>query len=153
MSSMWQMVPSTPSRMCDMARWNISGAEEIPNGRRLKQNLPKGVMNVVRSLLSFDRYICQNPLAASSFVNILLWASWAKLSSTIFMGWISLCTALFSIVKSTQILMRPEGFGPATMPEHHVVGAVTGAITPCLIMDLISSCTFGSNGCETGLAT
>ena len=39
------------------------------------------------------------------------------------------------------------------MPEHHFVGAVMGAIKPCLIMDLISSCTFGNNGCETGLAT
>lgn len=45
--------------------WKISGGLEIPNGRRQKQYLSKGVIKVVNFLLSQCRVICQNPLAAS----------------------------------------------------------------------------------------
>ena len=43
----------------------------MPIGRRLKQNLPNGVINVVRRADSLARGICQNPELASNFVNML----------------------------------------------------------------------------------
>ena len=76
---MWHMIPGMSTRICDMALWNISGTLEIPNGSRLKQYLPNGVMNVVSSCESGWRGNCQNPLAASSFVNILLRPKSARL--------------------------------------------------------------------------
>ena len=39
----------------------------------------------------------------------------------------------------------PFDFGTTTRPEHHVVGDVTGEITPCLSMDWISFSTCGSS--------
>ena len=42
MSPIQHMTPSRPSKMSDMVHWNISGAELIPKGRRLKQERPKG---------------------------------------------------------------------------------------------------------------
>jgi hypothetical protein len=57
--------------MPDMVRGNISGAELIPNGSRLKQYHPKGVMNVVSSFDSSSRGSCQNTLLASNLLNIL----------------------------------------------------------------------------------
>ena len=38
----------------------------MPNGSRLKQNLPNGVMNVVNRADSLASGICQNPELASS---------------------------------------------------------------------------------------
>ena len=65
----------------------------MPNGRRLKANLPKGVMKVVSSLDSSQRGNCQKLLFASNLVNILLFPSFARLSSTDIMGCISRRTA------------------------------------------------------------
>ena len=42
----------------------------MPNGNLLKQNLPNGVMKVVRRADSFARGICQNPELASIFEKI-----------------------------------------------------------------------------------
>ena len=36
-------------------------AEEIPKGRQLKQNLPYGVINVVKQADSLDKGTCQKP--------------------------------------------------------------------------------------------
>ena len=38
----------------------------IPKGSRLKQNLPYGVINVVRRADSLESFTCQNPTLASS---------------------------------------------------------------------------------------
>ena len=51
-------------------RWKISGAEDIPNGSLLEQNLPNGAIKVVSNRLSLSNGIWWNPLAASNFENI-----------------------------------------------------------------------------------
>ena len=43
--------------------------------------------------------------------------------------------------------MEPFGFGTTTMPEHQLVGLVTGEMTPCFSMFPSSILTFGINGC------
>ena len=111
--------------------WNISSAELISKGKWLKQKQPKGVIKVVNNFDSSSKGICQKPVLASNFMNILLSPSMARLLSTEPMGWVLRCTALFSGVRSTQIRTRPLGFGTGTMPEHHSVGMVTGEMTPC----------------------
>ena len=63
MSSIKHAAPAIPTR------WNISGPEVIPNGRRVKRYLPNGVMNVVKSEDSGASGICQNPEAASYYVS------------------------------------------------------------------------------------
>ena len=74
---MWQIVPSRPSRRCDMVLWNISGAERMQNRRRLKQNRLIGVMEVVSFRDSLSKGICQKPELASNFVKIALSRSFA----------------------------------------------------------------------------
>ena len=140
------MTPTRPCKIWDMVRWNISGAELIPNGRRLKQYRPNGVTNVVRCCDSTSRGICQNPLLASSLENILLLPNCARLSSTVGIGWTSLWTALLGWVRSTQMRRSPLGLGTGTTPAHQVVGEVTEEITPCWSIVCIWLLTFGSNG-------
>ena len=145
-SSIWQIVPSRSSRILDKVRWKISGAELMPNGSLLKQYRPNGVTKVVSSRDSSSRGICQNPLLASSLENILLFPSFARLSSTEGMGWTSRWTALLSSVRSTQIRTLPFGLRTGTIPAHHSVGAVTGEMTPCSSIVSIWLFTFGNRG-------
>ena len=70
MSSIWHNTPSIPSRMADILLWKCSGANEMPKGNRLKQNLPKGVMKVVSKADSSANGTFQKPEFASSFKNI-----------------------------------------------------------------------------------
>ena len=58
----------------------------MPNGRRLKQNRPSVVMNVVSSFDGSSSGSCQNPLFASNLVKNVLPANLLRLSSTDFMG-------------------------------------------------------------------
>ena len=51
--------------------WSTSGALLMPNGSLLKQNRPYGVIKVVNSLDSVASGICQNPLLASSLLNVV----------------------------------------------------------------------------------
>ena len=146
MSPIWQMTPSTPSNICEIVRVNISGADEMPKVILLNANLPCGVMNVVRSLDSSYNGNCQNPLFASSFENTDAFPSFAKYSSTYFIGWTSLLTALFSCVSSTHILILPFCFGTTTIHEHQSVGCVALEITPWSSIRFSSSSTLGSKG-------
>ena len=57
-SSIWQRAPSVPTRTCEIRPWKCSGAELIPNGRRLKQNLPNCEMKVMSLAGSGDKPIC-----------------------------------------------------------------------------------------------
>ena len=68
MSSAWHTTPPRPLSIVDMQRLKCSGAEVMPKGRRLKQNLQKGVINVVNSDNLESNGICQNPEFPSSFV-------------------------------------------------------------------------------------
>ena len=61
-----------------MRRWNSSGAEKIPKGRRLKQNLLYGVINVVKQADSLDKGTCQKPESASSLMKNCASASCAR---------------------------------------------------------------------------
>ena len=108
----------------------------MPKGNLLKQNLPKGVINVVNRQESSDNGICQNPLFASNLVNTVAPASLPKVSSTESMGCTSLKMLSFNGFKSTQILTSPDFFGTTTIPAHQGVGVSTFAITP---MDSIRS--------------
>ena len=103
----------------------------MPKGNLLKQNLPKGVINVVNRQESSGNGICQNPLFASSLVNTVAPASLPKVSSTEGMGCNSLKTLLFNGFKSTQILTSPDFFGTTTIPAHQGVGvSIQFAIRP-----------------------
>ena len=122
-------------------RWKFSGAELMPNGRRLKQNRPNGVMKVVSSLESGLSGTCQNPLLQSSLVRssfalILLDFHQRRTLEML------LCTALFNCVRSTHIRTTPLGFGTTTMPEHQLLGSCTGEMMSCLTMFSSSALTF-----------
>lgn len=79
----------------------------IPNGRRVKQYLPKGVMNVVKILLSSCSGICQKPEAASRDVKIVEPANLASVSSVVGSWYVSLLMFSFSFWSPTQILTAP----------------------------------------------
>lgn len=68
-SSIWHKTPSNPPRIVLILLWNSSGTLEIPWGNLLKQNHPKGVMEVVSKQDSSFSGICQKPLLASNLLN------------------------------------------------------------------------------------
>lgn len=74
----------------------------------VKQNRPNGVMNVVNSLDSLARGICQNPLFASNLLNIFAPDSCARVVSTFGMGWTSRSTLSLSGLRSTQMRTAPN---------------------------------------------
>ena len=77
-SSTWQTTPGRLLNISFIRRWKCSGALVIPKGSLLKQNLPYGIMNVVRSLEFIDNGTCQKLLFVSSLVNSLAPVSWAR---------------------------------------------------------------------------
>ena len=102
-SSMREVTPSRPSWAMDMRHWKSSGAEEIPKGRRLKQNIPYGVINVVKWANSLDKGTCQKPEFVSSLVKNCGSASCIKVWSTDGSMCHSHCILLLRWVKSTHI--------------------------------------------------
>ena len=138
--------PSTSCRISDILRWKCSGAEVMPNGSRLKQNLPNGVMKVVSMADSLASGICQNPELASIFENTLALANCARACSTAGSGCRSRRTHLFNHVRSTQIRTLPSALGTTTMPAHHSVGSRTRLTTRISSMRSSSALTLGSNG-------
>ena len=125
MSSIWHTTPSRLARIPLIRLWKCSGALEIPKGNLLKQNLPNGVINVVRRRDAGESGICQNPLFASSLVNILASVSCARVLSTLGSGWTSLRTLLLRGLRLTHILTPPDFFGATTIPAHQGVGTST----------------------------
>lgn len=81
--------------------WKFSGAALIPNGRGLKENLPRGVWNLMNSL---------DCLYNEIFQKLASFTTSHRFVPTLFMGWIFLSIVLFN-VKSTQILTPPFLFG------------------------------------------
>ena len=140
-----------PLRISCILLWKYSGADVIPKGSLLKQNLLNGVMKVVIRDDSWDSSTCQNPELASSLVNILAPLICARVCSTEGKICLSLCTLLFSLVKSTQIQTFPFAFGTTTMPEHHSVGCSTFSITPNCNILCNSASTLGKRGIATRL--
>ena len=103
--------------------------DEIPYGARRYLNLPKGVMNVVRSWLSSSRGHWWYPLRASSFVNTFAFSEAISATACAGVGhwYLSLLTYLFKCERSTHILILSVPFFVATtMGAHHSVGSVTG---------------------------
>ena len=145
-SSIMHTTPSVPSRIRDILFWKCSGADEIPNGKRWKQYLPKGVMNVVNSDDSCDRGTCQKPEFASNFVNTSAFRSCASVSSTAGSMCLSRLIDAFSFVRSTQIRTFPLGFGTTTIGTHQSVGVSTFEITWSDSIVDNSSLTFGRSG-------
>ena len=121
--------PSSPSSIFIILFWKCSGALEIPKGSLLKQYLPWGVMNVVKSLDYGARGICQNPLLKSNLLKTFAPVNCARVSSTRGSGWTSLSTLSFNGFKSTQIRMDSFFFGTTTIPAHHMVGSSTSEMT------------------------
>ena len=109
------------------------------NGKRLKQYLPNRVRNVVSSLDSGAKGICQKPELASSFEKTVAPATRAKVWSTAGRTCLSRWTLWFSLVRSTQMRTFPPNLGmtttdpdlgKTTMPAHHSVGSSIREITP-----------------------
>ena len=147
MSSITTTTPSWPLSSSVMSLWKISGADEIPNGSLLKQNLPMGVMKVVSFWLSGSRGICQKPLEASSAENTFAPASLGAMSSSVGNTYSSRLTALFSLLRSTHTLTWSLFFFSAgTMGAHQSVGPVTCSIMPNSNMRPSSFSTLGRRG-------
>ena len=82
MASIRHVTPVRPSRAVDIHCWNDSGADEIPEGNWLKQNLPKGIINIVNNADCLDSSVCQNPELAANLLNTLASLNWARVWST-----------------------------------------------------------------------
>ena len=146
MSSIINLQPSLFFNKSLIRYWKISGADVIPTESRLKQNLPNGVLNVANLALSGCRGICQCPLDVSSFEKYLAPASLGSISSKVGSTNLECFTALFSLVRSTQILNLPLLFCTDTMGAHHSVGSVTLSIIQVSSIRLSSSSIFGFKG-------
>ena len=69
-SSIITWTPSMSPSNSVILRWKTSGAEDIPKGDLLKQNLPNDVIKVVSNRHSSFNGIWWNPLAGFNFENI-----------------------------------------------------------------------------------
>ena len=76
-------IPSIPSKHSTILLWYSSGAEEIPNGNLSHLYLPKGVLNVVKSLDALSNSTYQKPFLASSKENIRAFVSFGNISSIV----------------------------------------------------------------------
>ena len=106
-SSTRQRTPSNITNKLLILFCNNFGALEMPKGSLLKLNLLYGVKKVVRSLDSAHRGIYQKPLLASSLVKYATPFIWAKIWSTLGIGWISLIMLVFKAFRSTQMHTDP----------------------------------------------
>lgn len=121
----------------------------MPNGKRQKQYLLKGVIKVVNLLLASSSGICQKPLAASRLEKTVAPASLDVMSSKVGRTYFSRMTASFNHLRSTHILMSPLLLVTGAIEAHHGVGSETSSITPSSSI-LSSSCfTFVSIGIGT----
>lgn len=118
MSSIIASQPSLFFNKSLIGYWKISGSDVIPNASRLKQNLPNGVINVVNLALSGCRGICQSPLDVSSLEKYRVPASLGSISSKVGSTSLECFTALFSLLRSTQILSLALLFCTDTMGAH-----------------------------------
>ena len=73
-------------------------------------------MKVVRWRDESASGICQNPLLASSLLNMWASDSCPRMLSTVGRGWTSRSTLVLSGFRSTQMRTDPSGLGTATMP-------------------------------------
>ena len=124
MSSIITSHPSSPDKTLDICVWNSSGPKLIPMGMRQKQNLPTGVMNVVRGMLLMSSGTCQNPIVASRVENTVAPANLGAMSSRFGSMVRGGFTDLFNLLKSAQILTFPDFLTTGTIGAHQSVGSV-----------------------------
>ena len=98
---------------------------------------------MVNLALSGCMGICQNPLAAPGFKKCWVPANFKATSSNTNLVRF---TALFSFLRSTQILSFPLLFCTGTIGAHHFVGLVTLSMMSASSICLSSSFTFGMRG-------
>ena len=118
----------------------------MPNGRRLKQKRPNGVMKVVSFWLSSVSGTCQKPCLASSTEKTCAPEILPRTSSQVGMANRSLETALLSWRRSTHSRIFPFFFGAMTMGEHQSVGSLMRWTIPCVSSCFSSSLSWGMNG-------
>ena len=139
MSSAIDTTPGRSQSPSSIAAWNISWLMLKPNGRRLKQCLPNGVLKVVSNWLLSSRMIDQYPERASSLLKYLalleLWAS----SSMVGMWCFPCLRTLLRSLGSRHICRDPSAFVTYVRLETQSVGSVTGFITSSSVMRLSSS--------------
>ena len=114
----------------------------MPKGSLLKLYLPKEVIKVVNNRDFFAKGIFQKPEFASCLLNTVALVNYARVSSTLGMGCVSLMTPLLSGLRSMQILTFPDFFGTTTIPAHQGVDSDTVVITPIDSIRSSSSFTF-----------
>ena len=93
--------------------------------------------------------IFQNPLFASTLLNICVTASFASVSSIFCRRYSSWRTFSFSSLRSTQIQLAPSFLGTTTIRAHQGVGLSTFEITPIDSMQSSSSFTLDRSGSGT----
>ena len=137
------LIPSRPSRAYSNLLWNSSGAGDMPKGIRVQRNLPQGVPNVVRRLLSSSSCTCQKPFFASTTLKTLAFVRSGSRSSITGRGKWFLLSALFRGFGSIHNLIFPLLFLMTTIEEIQSVGTSTGCKMP-ILTKRSSSCFKGS---------
>ena len=114
MLSIKQIAPSKWSMLIHL--WNNSGADEIPKGRQLKWNLPKGypVINAISKEECVESSICQNPRLAS----ILL----KNLAGPVINGWENMSFSVDTFIQLCEINTDLFGLGTTTILALQSVG-------------------------------
>ena len=107
MSPIIAWTPSMSPSNSVIACWKVSGAENIPKGSLLKQNLPNGIIKVVSNRPSLSNGSWWNPLAAFNFENVFESFNLGDISSKLGSMKCSLCTAELNFFKPTHILTSP----------------------------------------------
>ena len=124
----------------------------MPKGNRLKQNISKGVMEVVNKADSSANETCQKPEFASNFENIFASDNCPRVYSTEGISCRSRRTFSFNFVNSTQILTSSY-FETTTIGAHQLVGCSTLTITPAYSILLSSFFVLSISGKATRLGT
>ena len=127
------------SRISSIRCWKMSWLILRPNGRRVKQYRPTGVLNVVRSWHSSAIGTLQYPAFASSLLKIVAPWKLGFISSRVGILCGHLLMALFRCLGSRHIQMLPSFFVLYTMLEHQSVCSLTRLMTPVFSICLSSS--------------
>ena len=130
MSSSITATPSWSFSRLVIRFWKISGADVIPNGSRRKQKRPLGVIKVVSLSFQGARVFANNCLRHPIWKTLWLLPVSGETSSKVGRTYLSLVTALFNFLRSTQILILPLGFTTGTIGAHQTVGSVTSSMMP-----------------------
>ena len=127
-SSIMHSTPGRSSSTLCILLWKCLGADVIPNGKRRKQHLPKGVMKIVSSQDDGARGICRYPELASRFVNTFTPVSRPSIWSTYGKSCFSLMTLSLNFVRFTHIRTLCVSFTSPLTVEETTLGLATSTI-------------------------